>query len=743
MNNLEQILQELYEIDPSLKEHQDQVIAIVSEMLKAKPDTKFDASFAANLRQTLMHRTFEIKALKPSIINFQFMHNYRILGFGLVAVILVLVGYSLPRKDATSPLSKITDLVKNQQEQKDEQTKVKKFASKEEFLAYLEQAQSAASGYGRGGMGGEMALNAPMALEGQRFALDSLQKGAPVPARVSQTNVQVKGIDEPDIVKTNGREIFVSTPQFYILNQPLMMEEPMPIGSESKIWPPPYHSSETKVIDALPADKIKQIGKIPRQGEALLAGDNLIIFENNYVYGYNISKPEAPEEKWKVRMENSSLTSARLMDGKVYLVTQSYIDFGNPCPIRPLYIEGKNFEIACTDIYHPLAPISDTITYHAFKINPATGEIEKNLSFVGSSGQSVVYMSGENLYITYVYNEDQVKILDDFLKSNGQGLLPLSVIEKINKLLSYDISSSAKQVELNNILQKHSASLSLDDRRKLENEMENKLSDYLKGHIRDFVSTGLVRISLSDFSIKANGRVPGVPLNQFALDEFKGNLRIAVTVSGQGTIWGGWRDSSSANDVYVLDDDLETVGAIKDLGLTERIYSVRFVGARGFLVTFRQTDPFYVLDLSEARAPKMAGELKIPGFSSYLHPLKENLILGVGQENGRVKLSLFDVADSSNPKEVDKYILDEYFSEAQNNHHAFLQDEKYEVFFLPGGQTGYVFGYDGNRLNLKKAVGQVQAQRALYINDNLFVVGSDKIIVLDEKSWERIGELVY
>ena len=266
-------------------------------------------------------------------------------------------------------------------------------------------------------------------------------------------------------------------------------------------------------------------------------------------------------------------------------------------------------------------------------------------------------------------------------------------------------------MELSNILQKHYSSLSQDDRRKIENEMENKLSEYVKIHIRELSSTGIVKIALSDFEIKATGRVPGVPLNQFALDEYKGNLRIAVTISGQGTMWGGWsstslrlgeRSDSSANDVYVLDKDLEITGSIKDLGLTERIYSARFIGEKAFLVTFRQVDPFYVLDLSDPKNPRKAGELKIPGFSSYLHPLKENLILGVGQENGRVKLSLFDVSDSSSPKEIDKYTLDEYYSEAQNNHHAFCRTKNTKYFFLPGGQTGYVFSYAGNKLSLKK-----------------------------------------
>lgn len=760
MNNLEQILKELYEIDPALKRYETEVRNTVSEILKVKPDTKFDASVAADLKRRLMlaeagesadyrvRKSTEQQAPKfhKSIINFNLMNQYqRILAGVLAAVILIFIGYRLPHKSQQDavPVRDIGSALNTKK-----QTEVKKFTSKEDFSTYLEQAQNLGYGMGGGvdsGLGSErnMALDMPTGL-GQPSA--GLKQAAPfAPSRVSETNVQVKGIDEPDIAKTNGKEIFVSTPQFYVLDRFSPVESVPAVGRESEIWPPSPsdRSGETRVIDALPADRIRQIGKIPRQGEMLLSGDNLIIFENNYVYGFDVKKPDEPEEKWKVRLENGQLITARLVDNKIYLVTQSDIDYLNPCPIRPLYIEGKSLEVLCADIYHPIVPVSDSTTYHAFRINPASGEIEKTLSFVGSAGQSVVYVSKDNLYIAYVYNEDQVKILADFLKSGGRGLFPSSVISKIDKLLAYDIGVSAKQAELNEILRKHYASLNQDDRRKLENEVENKLSDYVKAHARDFVFTGLVKITLENFAIQATGRVPGVPLNQFALDEFKDNLRIAVTISGQGTIWGGWRSDSSANDVYVLDKDLDVIGSITNLGLTERIYSARFVNERGFLVTFRQTDPFYVLDLSNPRAPRMAGELKIPGFSSYLHPLKENLILGVGQENGRVKLSLFDVSNSASPQEVDKYTLDEYWSEAQNNHHAFLQDEKYEVFFLPGGSTGYVFGYEGNRLNLKKAVGQIQAQRALYINDALFVIGSDKIVALDENSWERVGELVY
>jgi uncharacterized secreted protein with C-terminal beta-propeller domain len=159
------------------------------------------------------------------------------------------------------------------------------------------------------------------------------------------------------------------------------------------------------------------------------------------------------------------------------------------------------------------------------------------------------------------------------------------------------------------------------------------------------------------------------------------------------------------------------------------------------VVTFKQTDPFYVLDLSNPQKPEKKGELKIPGYSSYLHPLADNIILGLGKEGQQVKLSLFDVKNPASPQEISKYTLDEYWSEILNTHHAFLQDQKHQVFFLPGGKGGYVFSYKGNQLSLTKAVSSIQAKRALYINDYLYIISEDKITVLNETTWEKSKEL--
>jgi hypothetical protein len=172
----------------------------------------------------------------------------------------------------------------------------------------------------------------------------------------------------------------------------------------------------------------------------------------------------------------------------------------------------------------------------------------------------------------------------------------------------------------------------------------------------------------------ASGTTPGRLLNQFSLSEFGGNLRVALTFdrSGFGT--------ASDNGVVVLrrnGSELAPIGRITGLGRTEQIYAVRFVGDLGYIVTFRRTDPLYVLDLRDPTRPKLLGELKIPGYSAYLHPIGPGRLIGVGQDataEGRVtgtQLSLFDVADPTNPRQLSTLKIGGS-SPAEYDHRAFL-----------------------------------------------------------------------
>src|SRR5690606_33501405 len=181
----------------------------------------------------------------------------------------------------------------------------------------------------------------------------------------------------------------------------------------------------------------------------------------------------------------------------------------------------------------------------------------------------------------------------------------------------------------------------------------------------------------------ASGSVPGYLLNQYAMSEWDGHLRVAVTAGAGG---------SSESAVRVLAQRggaLVETGAVEGLGVGERIYAVRFVGPVGYVVTFRQTDPLYTLDLSDPAAPAVRGELKITGYSSYLHPIDGARLLGVGQEadlDGVVQgtqVSLFDVSDLSAPSVLDRYEIRHGYSEAEADPHAFLWWEPARVVVLP------------------------------------------------------------
>jgi hypothetical protein len=176
----------------------------------------------------------------------------------------------------------------------------------------------------------------------------------------------------------------------------------------------------------------------------------------------------------------------------------------------------------------------------------------------------------------------------------------------------------------------------------------------------------------------ASGEVPGVLLDQWALSEHDGVLRVASTIGDRW--WGGGEDSSSLVTTLERDGDrLAEIGQVGDLGPTERIYAVRFIGDVGYVVTFRQIDPLYVLDLSDPSAPRVTGELKIPGYSAYLHPVGEDLLVGVGQdadeETGRplgTQVSLFDVADPADPRRIDTLLVEESHSDVEHDHRALL-----------------------------------------------------------------------
>lgn len=210
-------------------------------------------------------------------------------------------------------------------------------------------------------------------------------------------------------------------------------------------------------------------------------------------------------------------------------------------------------------------------------------------------------------------------------------------------------------------------------------------------------ATLIHKLALDDGSVsyQASGQVPGRILNQFSMDEHDGHLRVATTVGHVSrSLRGG--EVSSTNNVYILDGEMKTVGELEGVAPNERIYSARFMGDRAYLVTFKKVDPFFVLDLSDPTAPEVLGELKLPGYSDYLHPFGEDHVIGIGKdtveaESGDfawyqgVRVNLFDASDVEDPELLDAMVLGDRGSESEvlRDHKAFLLDRERGFMAFP------------------------------------------------------------
>lgn len=208
--------------------------------------------------------------------------------------------------------------------------------------------------------------------------------------------------------------------------------------------------------------------------------------------------------------------------------------------------------------------------------------------------------------------------------------------------------------------------------------------------------TDIHRFDISDprqATYEMSGHVDGTLLNQFAMDEFDGNLRVATTT---GTPWIEGEGESESHVVVLAPGDgaLTPVGAVSGLGRGQTIHSVRFLGDVGYVVTFEQTDPLYTIDLSDPTAPRVAGELEIPGYSAYLHPIGDGRLIGVGQdatEDGQLlgtQVALFDVRDPGAPRRVAQTTLPTASSGAEGDHRAFLWWPETSLAAIPVSSYG-------------------------------------------------------
>lgn len=561
--------------------------------------------------------------------------------------------------------------------------------------------------------------------------------GTQVSTHFSQTNTQVLGIDEPDSVKTDGASLFVS--QASILRDVIFTKPSTSfnaVGKES-LTVFPYRKA-VHIADIQLDEGLAEAGNIDgKSGNLLLSNGVLAVFDTDGIFGYDVKDIKNPKKLWVIELKEGSIVDARLLQNKLYIVEKTILKHESPCPFVPLVYGGKEMEITCSDIYHPYAPVPVSSVYTLVRVNMETGLIEKKKSVVGSDTLAMTLFEG-GLYAWYPEYKSISNVMYDFFRAHNT-LISQEFFLRLEKLREYEISEQSKTQELFYEIENYQATLDPDSRLKFQNDLENTLLQYMGTHKRELTQTQIFKLDVNTLEVQESGSIPGIIHNQFSVDEYLGMLRVATTV---GTYSGYfWNAPQGESDIYILDNQLNVQGSVQGMGYGEQIYATRFLGDRGYVVTFKETDPFYVLDLSKPKSPKISGELKIPGYSSYLHPLTKDRVLGIGKEEDGVKATLFDVSDAGNPKEISTVILDEYWSDLLVTHHAFTIKEESEIFFFPGVKGGYIFSYTDNVIKLIKTISNEDIQRAVYVGDLWYFVGEDGIVSYSENGWKKTGEV--
>ncbi|MGD1061000.1 MAG: beta-propeller domain-containing protein [Methanomassiliicoccales archaeon] len=262
-------------------------------------------------------------------------------------------------------------------------------------------------------------------------------------------------------------------------------------------------------------------------------------------------------------------------------------------------------------------------------------------------------------------------------------------------------------------------------------------------------NTTIYKLSIDALSVKpaAQGDVPGYMLNQFSMDEKDGRLRVATS--------SGWMDQQSSS-VFILDQHLNVTGELRNIAPGERIYSVRFVDDSLYLVTFRQVDPLFVINLGNPTSPIILGQLNVSGFSSYLQPLDQDHLVGIGMQNGSLKLSLFNVTQSSSPREVGTVVVPGWSnSQAMWDHKAVLFDAQTGTLAIPitsydqgGNYSSSIMVFDVNSTHIavrgKVLAGQMEyLMRAQFIGNFLYSISDTTIRVNLISDLSQVNEFVY
>ena len=464
-------------------------------------------------------------------------------------------------------------------------------------------------------------------------------------ADYSSTNVQVQGVDEGDLVKTDGQYI-------YQINK-----------------------NRIQIINAIPTNKMQVVNTIKFNDQKFtpidlyVDGNYLVVVGNTFINQPDYKDYKGDQSQLRMmpayNFRNSSLCRAIIYNIK---------DKQNITQIRRLVLEGSYLSSRMVGSKFYLLS-NRSIDYYSIQngteLTPICKDTMKVDQFLAQDIKTIRYFPGcitPNYLVIGSIDLQQMEQAADINTYLGSGQNVYASTQNLYVAISQYNYNDLQPLQTKAIV----PSTSSNDTKIFKFNMDGAKLQYA-----------------------GEGQVPGTILNQFSMDEYGENFRIATT-TGES-----WRSDqyTSQNNVYILDKDLQLKGKIENIAPGERIYSTRFMGNRAYMVTFKQVDPFFVLDIEDPAQPKILGKLKIPGYSDYLQPYDENHIIGFGKDtvetsvgNGQsaafyqgIKIAIFDVTNVSQPVEMSKVVIGDRGSDSEllRNHKALLFSREKNLLALP------------------------------------------------------------
>lgn len=672
-----------------------------------------------------------------------------------------------------------------------EQKKIKSFKDVGELKKFLNSNRyNSSMNYGYNSRGMVLENMADVALPSASKQAGS-QTGISdsAPSDYSRTNVQVEGVDEGDIVKSDGKYIYAIA------------------------------QNKLNIIKSFPADQSEIVNKIEFDSQPnglYIDGNYLVVYGNDYSFRqqsifkqfrrrsnytfikvYDLSDKSNPKMVRDLKFEGQ-YSNSRLIGSYLYFVT-SYYNFAiNYDFVLPKIIEnGKVISSESnTSRYRFPSVYYFGVPYDNFNFNTVSAiNIRSNSQPVKTEvylmpNNQNMYVSEKNIYLTYTKHVSEYDIVMPVLKEIIMSRLDQSDQDYINKLEQTDdiiLSPAEKQQKISLVLESFIESLSDEEQEIIRKSWEERIKQKYQDIGKELEKTVIHKIAIAGDSLKyqGSGEVPGQALNQFSLDEQGDYFRIATTRSRTWSNFADISSTESSNNLYVLNKDLKLVGTLENLAPGERIYSVRFMNNRAYMVTFRNTDPLFVIDLSDSNNPKVLGMLKIPGFSDYLHPYDETTLIGIGKQtddsSGSVrvkglKLSLFDVSQVDQPREISTYELGGRGSDslALHDHKAFLFSRDKKLLVIPvyltketsdnsWGELEFsgaaVFNIDKSGFSLRGKISHTElslksgrdwygyygneVKRSLYIENNLYTLSGNMLKVNNLSDLSEVKKILF